>query len=143
MVKLITIYIVLIIVLSKSRLIHQLDVHNVFRCSDLHEMVYMHQSFGFRDPLHPYHLCCLRKSLNDLKKMPCALYQCFANYVSTIGFQHNDSNHSLFLYWRYSDMTYMLLNVDDIILITTFHDLRKSILVLLAYEGSRSFELFS
>ncbi|MCI03707.1 copia protein, partial [Trifolium medium] len=110
------------------------------RCSeciptgDLHETVYMHQPLGFRDPHHPDYVCRLRKSLYGLKQAPRAWYQRFADFVSTIGFQHSTSDHSLFIYRRGSDLAYILLYVDDIILITSSHDLRKSIMTLLASE---------
>jgi hypothetical protein len=129
-----TIRTVLTIALSKSRSIHQLDVQNAFLHGDLHETVYMHQPLGFRDHHHPDYVCRLRKSLYGLKQAPRAWYQRFADFVSTIGFQHSTSDHSLFIYRHGSDMAYILLYVDDIILITSSHDLRKSIMKLLASE---------
>ncbi|MCI19699.1 copia protein, partial [Trifolium medium] len=95
---------------------------------------YMHQPLGFRDPHHPDYVCRLRKSLYGLKQAPRAWYQHFADFVSTIGFQHSTSDHSLFIYRRGSDMAYILLYIDEIILITSSHDLRKSIMTLLASE---------
>lgn len=129
-----TIRTVLTIALSKSWPIHQLDVQNAFLHGDLQETVYMHQPLGFRDPQHPDYVCRLRKSLYGLKQAPRAWYQRFADYVSTIGFQHSTSDHSLFVYRRGSDMAYILLYVDDIILISSSHDLRQSIMALLASE---------
>jgi hypothetical protein len=76
----------------------------------------------------------LAESLYGLKQEPRAWYQRFADFVSTIGFQHITSDHSLFIYRRGSDISYILLYVDDIILITSSHDLRKSIMALLASE---------
>jgi hypothetical protein len=89
---------------------------------------------GFCDPHRPDYVCRLRKSLYGLKQVPRAWYQRFADFVSTIGFQHRNSNHSLFIYRCGSDIAYILLYVDDIILITSSHDLRKSIMTLLAFE---------
>ncbi|XP_057424703.1 uncharacterized mitochondrial protein AtMg00810-like [Lotus japonicus] len=94
----------------------------------------MHQPLGFRDSNHPYYVCRLRKSLYGLMQAPRAWYQRFADYVSTIGFQHSTSDHSLFIYRRGSDMAYLLLYVNDIILICSSHALRKSIMTLLASE---------
>ncbi|CAJ2647961.1 unnamed protein product [Trifolium pratense] len=129
-----TIRIVLTIALSKSWPIHQLDVQNAFLHGDLHETVYMHQPLGFRDHQHPNYVCRLKKSLYGLKQAPRAWYQRFADYVATIGFHHSTSDHSLFIYRRSSDMAYILLYVDDIILITSTQTLRKSIMSLLASE---------
>ena len=129
-----TIRSVLSIALSKSWPIHQLDVQNAFLHGHLHETVYMHQPLGFRDPVHPDHVCLLQKSLYGLKQAPRAWYQRFADFVSTIGFYHSKSDHSLFIYRKGNDMAYILLYVDDIILTASSDDLRKSIMKLLASE---------
>jgi hypothetical protein len=133
-VKLAMIHIVLAIAISKSWCIHQLDVQSAFLHGDLNETTYMHQPMGFRDPHHPDYVCRLRKSLYVLKQAPRAWYQQFVDFVSTIGFQHSTSDHSLFIYRRESNMAYILLYVDDIILINSSHDLRKSIMTLIASE---------
>jgi hypothetical protein len=133
-VKPVTIRIVLTIALSKSWPIHQLDVHNAFLHGDLNETVYMHQPLGFCDFHHPDYVCRLTKSLYGLKQATRAWYQCFHDYVSTIGFQHSISDHSIFIYRQQSNMAYILLYVDDIILISSTHALRKSIMSLLASE---------
>ncbi|XP_050908467.1 uncharacterized mitochondrial protein AtMg00810-like [Lathyrus oleraceus] len=89
---------------------------------------------GFRDLHHPDYVCRLKKSLYGLKQAPRAWYRCFADYVATIGFRHSTSDHSLFIYRQGLDMTYILLYVDDIILITSTQVLRQSIMSLLASE---------
>ena len=71
---------------------------NAFLHRELKETVYMHQPMGFRDPNHPNHVCLLKKSLYDLKQTPRAWYKRFVDYVSTLGFSHNTSDHSLFIY---------------------------------------------
>jgi hypothetical protein len=94
----------------------------------------MHQPLGFRDLRHPDYVCRLKKSLYGLKQAPRAWYQRFADYVATIGFRHSTSDHSLFIYRQGSDIAYILLYVDDIILITSTQVLCKSIMSLLASE---------
>ncbi|XP_050889236.1 uncharacterized mitochondrial protein AtMg00810-like [Lathyrus oleraceus] len=89
---------------------------------------------GFRDLRHPDYVCRLKKSLYGLKQAPRAWYQRFDDYVATIGFRHSTSDHSLFIYRQVLDMAYVLLYVDDIILITSTQVLRKSIMSLLASE---------
>ena len=126
-----TIRTVLSITLSNFWPIHQSDVHNAFLHGKLHETVYMHQLMGFRDPTHPDYVCLLKKSLYGLKQALWAWYQRFADYVSTIGFHHCKSDHSLFIYCKGTYMAYILLYVDDIILTTSTDDLRKSILRLI------------
>ncbi|GAA0171004.1 transmembrane signal receptor [Lithospermum erythrorhizon] len=121
-----TIGIVLSLALSKKWSIHQLDIKNVFLHGDLQETIYMHQTLGFRDPSNPYHVCLLRKSLYGLKQAPRAWYQRFVDYVASIGFHHNQFDNSLFIFQQDSEMAYLLLYVDDIILTTSSDTLRKS-----------------
>ncbi|XP_060182837.1 uncharacterized mitochondrial protein AtMg00810-like [Lycium barbarum] len=94
----------------------------------------MHQPLGFRDPNFPDHVCLLKKSLYGLKQAPRAWYQRFTDFVATIGFSHSKSDHSLFIYRRGSDIAYILLYVDDIILTASSDNLRKSIMALLSAE---------
>jgi len=75
-----------------------LDVKNAFLHGYLNETVYMHQPMGFRDKSRPDHVCLLKKSLYGLKQAPRAWYQRFADFVTTIGFSHSKSDHSLFIY---------------------------------------------
>ncbi|XP_021730485.1 uncharacterized protein LOC110697413 [Chenopodium quinoa] len=48
-----------------------------------------------------------------------AWYQRFADFVTTIGFSHSISDHSLFIYRQGADTAYILLHVDYIILTTS------------------------
>lgn len=86
--------------LSKAWPIHQLDVKNAFLHGKLKETVYMHQPMGFSDLNRPNYVCLLKKSLYGLKQAPgaWAWYKRFAHYVSTLGFSHSTSDHSLFIY---------------------------------------------
>ncbi|KAE8713006.1 hypothetical protein F3Y22_tig00110220pilonHSYRG00054 [Hibiscus syriacus] len=129
-----TIRTMLSLALSKQWLIHQLDVSNAFLHGDLKETVYMHQPMGFRDQVHPDYVCLLRKSLYGLKQAPRAWYKRFANFVSSIGFSNSKSDTSLFIYKHGSDMAYLLLYVDDIILTASSEHLRKSIMAHLNSE---------
>ncbi|KAI3751228.1 hypothetical protein L2E82_22276 [Cichorium intybus] len=123
-----TIRTVLSLALSKSWSIHQLDVKNAFLHGDLDETVYMHQPLGFRDKSRPDHVCFLKKSLYGLKQASRAWYTRFAEHVTHIGFSQSLSDHSLFIYKHRSNMAYLLLYVDDIILTTSSDTLRLSII---------------
>ncbi|KAJ9542336.1 hypothetical protein OSB04_028842 [Centaurea solstitialis] len=129
-----TIRTVLSLALSNAWPIHQLDVKNAFLHGELNEVVYMHQPMGFRDLNHPDHVCLLRKSLYGLKQAPRAWYKRFADFVSSIGFSHSRSDHSLFIYKRGSDLAYILLYVDDILLTASSETLRQSIMTRLSSE---------
>ncbi|KAI3729915.1 hypothetical protein L6452_18587 [Arctium lappa] len=120
--------------LSNAWEVHQLDVKNAFLHGHLHETVYMHQPPGFRDHHLPNHVCLLKKSLYGLKQTPRAWYQRFAEYVFTLGFKHNKCDHSLFVYKNGNHTTFLLLYVDDILLITSSSTLRHDFMALLAKE---------
>ena len=129
-----TIRTVLSITLSKSWSIHQLDVKNAFLHGQLHEMVYMHQHLGFRNQAHPDHVCLLKKSLYCLKQAPRVWYERFDIFVSTIGFLHSRSDHSLFIYRKGNDLAYILLYVNKIILAASSDRLCQSIMSHLPHE---------
>lgn len=129
-----TIRTVLSIAVSKSWPIHQLDVKNAFLHGHLNETVYMHQPMGFRDKINPDYVCLLLKSLYGLKQAPRAWYKRFAEFVATIGFTHSKCDHSLFIYRQGSDIAYILLYVDDIIITASSDNLRKHFMALLSSE---------
>lgn len=63
-----TVRVVHSIATSSSWPIHQLDVKNAFLHGILSETVYCTQPSEFSDPLHPSHVCKLKKSLYGLNK---------------------------------------------------------------------------
>ncbi|GKC83783.1 ribonuclease H-like domain-containing protein [Tanacetum coccineum] len=83
-----TIRIVLSLVVSRQWPIHQLDVKNAFLNGDLSETVYMHQPPGFVD----------------------------SRYATRAGFSPSRCDSSLFIYTQGSQVAYLLIYVDDIIL---------------------------
>ena len=94
----------------------------------------MYQSLGFRDATYPNHGCRLRKSLYGLRQAPRAWYKRFADYASSIGFCQSKCEHSLFIYKQDSNLAYLLLYIDDIILTTSSDTLRQSVISLLNSE---------
>ena len=111
-----TVRTVLSLALSRSWPVHQLDVKNAFLHGTLSETVYCSQPAGFVDPSRPEMVCRLHKSLYGLKQAPRAWYSRFATFLVSLGFTECKSDTSLFVYSRGSDMAYLLLYVDDIIL---------------------------
>jgi hypothetical protein len=65
--------------------------------------------------------------LYGLKQAPHAWYQRFASYLTTMGFIPSASDVSLFVYKNGSQLAYLLLYVDDIILMTSSSELLHSI----------------
>lgn len=123
-----TIRTVLSLAVSRQWPIHQLDVKNAFLNGTLSETVYMHQPPGFSDPQHPNHVCLLKKSLYGLKQAPRVWFQRFAGYATKIGFQQSQCDSSLFIFHRGSEIAYLLLYVDDIVLTASSANLLNHII---------------
>ena len=94
----------------------------------------MHQTFGFVNSSKPKHVCLLRRSLYGLKQASRAWYHCFATYLLSLGFMNSKSDSSLFIFHRDSEVAYLLLYVDDIILTCSFDTLRQKVNKLLSSE---------
>ncbi|XP_071705244.1 uncharacterized mitochondrial protein AtMg00810-like [Rutidosis leptorrhynchoides] len=58
----------------------------------------------------------------------------FADFASTIGFTHSRCDHSLFIFHQGHDMAYLLLYVDDIVLVTSSEKLRQRIMTMFSHE---------
>ncbi|XP_071729274.1 uncharacterized mitochondrial protein AtMg00810-like [Rutidosis leptorrhynchoides] len=94
----------------------------------------MHQPPGFRDPRYSDHVCLLQKSLYGLKQAPRAWFQHFAGYAQRIGFHQSRCDTSLFIYRQGSNIAYLLLYVDDIILTASSTGLLQQIISSLHKE---------
>jgi hypothetical protein len=129
-----TIRSVLSIVVSRSWPIHQLDVRDAFLHGHLEETVYCQQPHGFIDLNALDFVCLLRKSLYGLKQAPRAWYQRFASYLVNLGFTASALDVSLFVYKNGSQLAYLLLYVDDIIITASSSELLHSIIARLRLE---------
>ncbi|GJW86280.1 ribonuclease H-like domain-containing protein [Tanacetum coccineum] len=129
-----TIRTVLSLAVSRQWPIHQLDVKNAFLHGHLTETVYMHQPPGFTDSTHSDYVCLLQKSLYGLKQAPRAWFQRFSSYAIRAGFYHSKTDSSLFIFHKGPDTTYLLLYVDDIILIASSTALMQRIISSLHVE---------
>jgi len=129
-----TIRTVLSIATSRDWPIRQLDVKNAFLHGNLEETVYCEQPKGFIDPAAPNSVCLLQKSLYGLKQAPRAWNQRFSNFICSIGFTASKSDASLFVYKAGNDMAYLLLYVDDIIIIASSLALLQHVISSLSSE---------
>lgn len=93
-----------------------LFVKNAFLHGALTETLYCSQSVDFVDPTHPDLVYKLNNPPYGLKQAHCALYNQIASYLLSLCFYEAKSNTSLFIYQRDSDMMYLLLYVNDIVL---------------------------
>jgi histone deacetylase 1/2 len=99
--------------------LRQLDIQNAFLNGFLDEQVYMRQPPGFADPAKPGHYCRLIRSLYGLKQAPRAWHARLSSVLGRLGFRPSTADTSLFILQR-SDVTiYLLVYVDDIIVVSS------------------------
>ncbi|WVZ64439.1 hypothetical protein U9M48_013949 [Paspalum notatum var. saurae] len=122
-----TIRTVLTLASSKGWPANQLDVTNAFLHGNLDEQ----QPTRFVDPQHPDDVCLLSRSLYGLRQAPRAWFTSFANFVLSIGFTQTRSDPSLFVYRDGHAMAYLLLYVDDMVLMASSTDLLNFIIAKL------------
>lgn len=67
----------------------------------------------------------IEKLSYGLKQAPRAWYQRFAKFLLMIGFVVAHSDPSLFVYRSGTDMTYLLLYIDEIVLVASSDELRQ------------------
>jgi hypothetical protein len=127
----------LFLAVSRSWPVHQLDVKNTFLHGTLLDTVYCSQPMGFVDPVQLDWVCRLNKSLYGLKQAPQTWYSWFTTYLLTLGFVEAKTDTSLFVFRRGADMLYLLLYVDDIVLIVSSTVLLQHTISALKHEGPR------
>ncbi|GJU36772.1 ribonuclease H-like domain-containing protein [Tanacetum coccineum] len=94
------------VLVPKSHGANILDVKNVFLNGDLLETVYMPQPLGFVDPRYSHHVCRL----------------------------HSKCDSSLFIYISGTDTSFLLIDVDDIVLTASSTALLQKIILSLHRE---------
>ncbi|XP_021991742.1 uncharacterized mitochondrial protein AtMg00810-like [Helianthus annuus] len=89
---------------------------------------------GFRSKDYPDHVYRLKRSLYRLEQAPRSWYQRFTDFVLTLGFVQSKCDASLFTLHQGLRVAYLLLYVDDIILVTSSESLRTALMSPLAKE---------
>lgn len=125
---------ILNIYLSKSWCLHQLYVKDAILYVSLDEIINMHQPPGLCDPRHPKHACLLKKSIYGLKQAPHAWYQRFTTMLPNLHHKHhNISDH----FYRHGiDIAFIILYVNEIIIVASSNALSESIFMNLALNFS-------
>uniref|UniRef100_A0A2N9I0T5 Reverse transcriptase Ty1/copia-type domain-containing protein n=1 Tax=Fagus sylvatica TaxID=28930 RepID=A0A2N9I0T5_FAGSY len=132
-----TVRIILTLAAQFSWPLRQLDISNAFLHGFLKEDVYMAQPQGFIDSAKPGYVCKLHKSLYGLKQAPRAWFERFTSQLENLGFTDYSADPSLFTYKSHNKILYLLLYVDDIILIGTLPSLITNLITKL----QQTFEL--
>jgi hypothetical protein len=95
------------------------------------ETVYFSQPVGFVDAAHPDLVYRLNRSLYGLKQVSRAWYSRFASYLASIGYIKAKLDTSLIIYRRNDDIFYLLLYVDDSVLIASTANLLQHMIIAL------------
>ncbi|CAM8914090.1 unnamed protein product [Rhodiola kirilowii] len=136
-VKFKTIRIMLSLVAVYDLELEQMDVKKAFLHGELDEEIYMDQPVGFVDNRYPEHVCYLKKSLYGLKQSPRLWYIRFDTYVLSLGFVRSEFDTYFYFADLQNEPIYLLLYVDDILLISKY----AAKIVKLKNDLSREFDL--
>ncbi|RVW94084.1 Retrovirus-related Pol polyprotein from transposon RE1 [Vitis vinifera] len=111
-------------------------VNNAFLQGTLSETVYMVQLLSFIDADKPTHVCKLHKAIYGLKQAPWAWYHELCQFLVDSRFKNSHSDTSLFILHAGTDLLYLLVYVDDIIIIGNSNDLVSQVVECLAQRFS-------
>ena len=136
MVKYITVRLILSLALARGWTLHQLNVNNAFLPGSISKNVYMTQPIGFVDQQHPTHICRLKKALYGLKQTPWAWYYELHNYLLSVGFVNSQSDNFLFVLRQTDIIVFLLLYVNDVIVIGSNIGILEDIISKLAARFS-------
>lgn len=114
-----TIRVLLSLVVCRGWSMHQMDIQNAFLHGFLQEDVYMQQPSGFEDSRYPHYFCKLDKSFYGLKQAPRAWFSHLSSKIQGLGFKPSKVDVSLFIFNQGGVVIYMLIYVDDIIIISS------------------------
>ena len=131
-----TIRLVLNLAISKGWQLQQLDVNNAFLQGHLSEDVCMAQPSGFVDRDNPTHVCKLKKAIYGLKQAPRAWYLELHQFFIKSRFTNFHVDTSLFILHSGDITIYLLVYVDDIIIIGTNTNIIQHYIDLLAQRFS-------
>ncbi|GJZ83547.1 retrotransposon protein, putative, ty1-copia subclass, partial [Tanacetum coccineum] len=109
--------------------IWQMDVKTVFLNGHLSEEVYMEQPEGFVNPKYPNRVCKLKRSIYELKQASRQWNKRFDDDIKKFGFTQNHNEPCVYLKARGSNVTFLILYVDDILImgnnITMLQDVKS------------------
>ncbi|GJT23583.1 retrotransposon protein, putative, ty1-copia subclass [Tanacetum coccineum] len=100
--------------------IWQMDVKTAFLNGYLDEYIYMIQPKGFVDPNHPRKVCKLQRSIYDLKQASRSFNKRFDEEIKRFDFDQNLDEPCVYQKASGSNVTFLILYVDDIIIMGNY-----------------------
>jgi histone deacetylase 1/2 len=129
-----TIRLLLSLAVSRGWHLRQLDIQNAFLNGVLEEEVFMRQPPGFEDPTRPSHLCYLQKAIYGLKQAPRAWHARLSTVLGSLGFRASTADTSLFILSRADITMFLLVYVDDIIVISSLPTTIDRLILRMCFE---------
>jgi hypothetical protein len=99
-----------------------MDVKTAFLNGDLEEEIYMEQPQGFVQPGKEHLVCRLIKSLYGLKQAPRAWNKKLHEELTRLGFKRTEADHSVYQHAGAPGLAYVLVYVDDMIIVASTRD---------------------
>nr|GEU40971.1 retrotransposon protein, putative, Ty1-copia subclass [Tanacetum cinerariifolium] len=93
-----------------------MDVKTTFLNGYLNEEVYMEQPEGFVNPKYPNRVCKLKCSIYGLKQASWQWNKRFDDEIKKLGFTQNQDKSCVYLKASGSNITFLILYVDDILI---------------------------
>lgn len=98
--------------------------------------MYIHQPSGFINPLFPSFICKLRTSLYGLKQAPRAWLVKLSDALLILGFNPSSSDSSLFSFRQGNQFVFILVYVDDLLVVSSNHGLAEKFITALSSKFS-------
>ena len=117
-IKITTVRLLLSLTVTKNWYIHQMDVSNAFLHGNLIETIFMSQPLGFQDKIFPSYVCQIHISLYGLKQAPREWFKHLSSFLHSLNFQGSSTDTSLFFHYHNNTPIFILIYVDDILLIS-------------------------
>ncbi|WVZ49453.1 LOW QUALITY PROTEIN: hypothetical protein U9M48_000815 [Paspalum notatum var. saurae] len=115
-----TIRVILSLAVSNGWNMRQIDIQNAFLHGVLKEEVYMTQPPGYENSKVPKnYVCKLNKALYGLKQAPRAWHSRLTDKLQNLGFAASQADASLFILKQRNITMYVLIYVDDIIIVSS------------------------
>jgi len=95
-----------------------MDVKTAFLKGDLEEEIYMEQPEGFVKAREEHLVCKLQKTIYGLKQSPRAWNKKLHDELQQLGFSRCEADHSVYSQEGQRGVVFLLVYVDDIIIIT-------------------------
>ena len=91
-----------------------MDVVTAFLNGELEEKVSMKQPDGYRDPMHPHHVCRLVKNLYGLKQAPRVWHRTVDPFIKSLGFIALDADPCIYYRWVDQNLSLIVLYIDNV-----------------------------